>query len=73
MSRGRTLVVTGVLVLVVVAAVGRTWATGTADDAVLGSSAVSATGGQAAPGALAHVLPAAAAVVAALTTCPTIS
>ena len=72
MSRGRTLVVTGVLVLVVVATVGRTWATGTADDAVLGSSAVSATGGQAAPGALALVLAAAAAVVAALITRPVI-
>ena len=72
MSRGRTLVVTGVLVLVVVATVGRTWATGTADDAVLGSSVVSATGGQAAPGALALVLAAAAAVVAALITRPVI-
>ncbi len=56
----------GAGLIVVVAAGTRTWLTGTTSDAVLGASTVTASGSQAAPGAVPLALVVVAAVVAAM-------
>jgi uncharacterized membrane protein (TIGR02234 family) len=52
---------------VVLASAGRTWVTGTVDDAVLGASRISGTGTEVAPGLVALALAAAAATLASAT------
>lgn len=63
---------TAVGALVLVAGAGRTWVTGTVDDAVLGASRVTATGTEASSGVVALALVAAAAALASTTSGPVV-
>lgn len=72
MTRGRSAGAVLLAALVLVATWGRTWLTGRVDDAVLGSTVVSATGSEVAPGGVALGLAVVAAVVAALVTRPAV-
>lgn len=68
MSKGRLALLAILGLLVVTASGSQVWLVGTTNDAVLGASQVSATGSQAAPGAVGLAVVVLAAIVAAMVT-----